>query len=172
MTQRRLQDLPREACFTLLSQEVVGRLVYVDDLGPVAIPVNYALDAETVVFRIEAGSKARALQGPVAFEVDQIDHAEKAGWSVLLRGTCHELDIELVRAAQTDHRPLSQALGGGAAQLLGLPRAWFGDRAAAGRPVLRTRLLRAPSIRVEPSRGARQRREAGWTMGASDRSTT
>ncbi|HUZ09152.1 MAG TPA: pyridoxamine 5'-phosphate oxidase family protein [Acidimicrobiales bacterium] len=114
MTQRRLQDLPREACFTLLSQEVVGRLVYVDDLGPVAIPVNYALDAETVVFRIEAGSKARALQGPVAFEVDQIDHAEKAGWSVLLRGTCHELDIELVPALLkriTDHFPRPWAAG-------------------------------------------------------------
>lgn len=114
MTQRSLQELSFEECFTLLSQEVVGRLVYVDDHGPVALPVNYALDSETIVFRIEAGSKARALQGPVAFEVDQIDHAERSGWSVLVRGTCHEVDIEQVPALLhriTSHFPRPWAAG-------------------------------------------------------------
>lgn len=114
MTQRALQDLTKEACFDLLSQEVIGRLVYVDDHGPVAIPVNYALDGESIVFRTEAGSKAPALQGHVAFEVDQIDHAEQAGWSVLVRGTCHEVDLELVPALLkriTDHFPRPWAAG-------------------------------------------------------------
>src|ERR1039457_1757544 len=41
MPRRALEEVPWDECFRLLGQETVGRLVYVDDLGPAAVPVNY-----------------------------------------------------------------------------------------------------------------------------------
>ena len=96
MTRRTLKDLSSDECFTLLGQETVGRLVYVDDLGPAAVPVDYALAGQGIVFRSEDGSKIRGLRGKhdVAFEVDHIDKASRSGWSVLVRGTREEVEFE------------------------------------------------------------------------------
>ena len=96
MPQRKLEELTEDECFTLLGQEVVGRLVYVDDQGPVAIPVNYALDGRSVVFRTEGGSKVDALRHPLAFEVDHVDPVERSGWSVLVRGTGRLVELATV----------------------------------------------------------------------------
>ncbi len=95
MPRRTLESLERDECFTLLGQERVGRLVYQDDQGPAAVPVIYALAGEDIVFRSEGGSKIQALgsQG-VAFEVDRIDEATHSGWSVLVRGSSQEVEIE------------------------------------------------------------------------------
>ena len=43
MPQRELEDLSPDECFRLLAAARVGRLVYQDDLGPLAVPVNYAM---------------------------------------------------------------------------------------------------------------------------------
>jgi uncharacterized protein len=95
MPRRALEELSSDECFTLLGQETVGRLVYVDDLGPAAIPVNYALAGHGIVFRSEDGSKIRALpEHGVAFEVDHIDEVSRSGWSVLVRGTSEEVEFE------------------------------------------------------------------------------
>ena len=95
MTRRALEDLSSDECFTLLGQETVGRLVYVDDLGPAAVPVDYALAGHGIVFRSEDGSKIRASrEHDVAFEVDHIDRASRSGWSVLVRGTSEEVEFE------------------------------------------------------------------------------
>jgi nitroimidazol reductase NimA-like FMN-containing flavoprotein (pyridoxamine 5'-phosphate oxidase superfamily) len=95
MTRRALEDLSSDECFTLLGQETVGRLVYVDDLGPAAVPVNYAIAGHSIVFRSEDGSKIRALrEHDVAFEVDRIDEVSRSGWSVLVRGTSEEVEFE------------------------------------------------------------------------------
>jgi Pyridoxamine 5'-phosphate oxidase len=72
MTQRELEDLPPDECFRLLGAAHVGRLVYQDDLGPLAVPVNYAMAGHEIVFRVEGGAKRAAMQQPMlAFEVDQ-----------------------------------------------------------------------------------------------------
>jgi nitroimidazol reductase NimA-like FMN-containing flavoprotein (pyridoxamine 5'-phosphate oxidase superfamily) len=95
MTRRVLEELSADECFTLIEQETVGRLVYVDDLGPAAVPVNYALAGHGIVFRSEAGSKIAALrEHDVAFEVDHIDGISHSGWSVLVRGTSEEVEFE------------------------------------------------------------------------------
>lgn len=96
MPRRALEELSRNECFALLEDESVGRLVYVDELGPAAVPVNYALAGDDIVFRSEGGSKIRALHDhdDVAFEVDHIDHAGHSGWSVLVRGTSEDVDFE------------------------------------------------------------------------------
>ncbi len=97
MPRRTLTELSWEECFTLLRQETVGRFVYTDELGPAAVPVNYAVAAHDIVFRSEDGSKVRGLRDHgVAFEVDHIDAATRAGWSVLVRGTSDEVQIERV----------------------------------------------------------------------------
>jgi nitroimidazol reductase NimA-like FMN-containing flavoprotein (pyridoxamine 5'-phosphate oxidase superfamily) len=95
MPRRTLEELTWDECFTLLSQETVGRLVYVDDLGPAAVPVNYAVAGHDIVFRSEEGSKIRELREyDAAFEVDHIDQASRSGWSVLVRGTSKEVGFE------------------------------------------------------------------------------
>ena len=95
MPRRRLKDLTYDECFTLLCQQTVGRVVYEDDLGPAAVPVNYAVAGHDIVFRSEEGSKVRGLrEHTVAFEVDHIDPEGRSGWSVLVRGTSKEVDIE------------------------------------------------------------------------------
>jgi len=95
MPRRTLEELSWDECFTLLGQETIGRLVYEDDLGPAAVPVNYAVAGHGIVFRSEDGSKIRGLrEHDVAFEVDHIDEANRSGWSVLIRGTSEEVEFE------------------------------------------------------------------------------
>jgi len=98
MSQRNIAELSAEECAERLATEVVGRLVYMGEDGPTAVPVNFALDGNAIVFRVEHGTKTAALAGPVAFEVDRIDPAARSGWSVLVRGTCREVDLEEVPA--------------------------------------------------------------------------
>jgi uncharacterized protein len=92
MAQRELEDLTVEECHSLLGTAHVGRLVYQDDLGPLAIPVNYAMSGSDIVFRVEGGTKRHAMrQAMLAFEVDVIDPDDQSGWSVLVRGTGQEV---------------------------------------------------------------------------------
>jgi len=115
MTQRELEDLPPDECFQLLAAAHVGRLVYQDDLGPLAVPVNYAMAGHDIVFRVEGGAKRAAMQQPViAFEVDHVDEEQKFGWSVLVRGAGAEVDMERVPAllrAMDGHGPTPWAAG-------------------------------------------------------------
>ncbi len=95
MPRRILEELSWDECFLLLRQQVVGRLVYRDELGLAAVPVNYAIAGNTIVFRSEAGSKVRGLQErDIAFQVDHVDTVSRSGWSVLIRGTAEEVDFE------------------------------------------------------------------------------
>ena len=83
-----LTELTREECWELLAEKVVGRIAFVDDDGPVVLPVNYVTDDGTVLFRTSASSPvaAHVRNGTVAFQVDEADEVTESGWSVLLRG--------------------------------------------------------------------------------------
>jgi uncharacterized protein len=99
MTQRILEKLGSNECVALLHGASVGRLAYADEDGPVVIPVNYAMADEDVVFRVEPGTKRAALeQGRVTFEVDYVDDVAHGAWSVLVRGTATEVDMDQVPA--------------------------------------------------------------------------
>ena len=115
MTQRELEDLSPDECFQLLAAAQIGRLVYQDDLGPLAVPVNYAMAGHDIVFRVEGGAKRAAMQQPMlAFEVDHVDEERKFGWSVLVRGVGAEVDLERVPAllrAMDGHSPTPWAVG-------------------------------------------------------------
>ncbi|HZT65669.1 MAG TPA: pyridoxamine 5'-phosphate oxidase family protein [Acidimicrobiales bacterium] len=84
----RLEALSREECAALLAPGGVGRFVYLEGRGPVAVPVNYRVFGDDIVFRTGEGTSlaARAAQVRVSFEVDHIDEALSEGWSVIVTG--------------------------------------------------------------------------------------
>lgn len=103
------QQLTRSECFELLAGESLGRLAFVDERGPVVIPVNFVLDRHMVVIRTDEGAKLdMAGRGDrVAFEVDRVDAAGRTGWSVLIRGEAIEVTDpdELARLRGLPLRP-------------------------------------------------------------------
>jgi nitroimidazol reductase NimA-like FMN-containing flavoprotein (pyridoxamine 5'-phosphate oxidase superfamily) len=87
------QELSKSECFELLAREHLGRVAFVDDRGPIVIPVNFVRDRHMVLFRTDAGTKldAACRGSRVAFEVDGTDAAAHTGWSVLVRGEAVEV---------------------------------------------------------------------------------
>src|SRR5207245_187869 len=81
-----------EECWRLLASAEVGRIGFVNGDELEILPVNYALDGDTVVFATANGAKLWAVtRGPVVFEVDQLDAETRSGWSVVVRGLAQEL---------------------------------------------------------------------------------
>jgi len=88
-----LEKLSAAACLAYLRPGGVGRFLYVTSRGPVAVPVNYRLLGDAVVFRTgQGGGIAEAIgERPVSFEVDHLDSVLAEGWSVLVSGTARIL---------------------------------------------------------------------------------
>ncbi len=84
----RLIDLDTSESLNLLARGGVGRFVYLEPRGPVAVPVNFRMFEGDIVFRTAASTQlaSRAAQQRVSFEVDHIDDALREGWSVLVSG--------------------------------------------------------------------------------------
>ncbi len=88
----RLEDLDEEECLLLLEQHSVGRIVFVDQGQPMAVPVNYVLQGRTVAFRTDPGTKLDAVDlGRIALEIDAVDTAYHEGWSVLVTGVGRDI---------------------------------------------------------------------------------
>jgi len=89
-----METLTEEQCWKLLAAKTVGRLAVSIANEPDIFPVNYEIDQESVVIRTAAGLKlaAATLGSAVAFEVDGLDEAAHAGWSVVIRGVAVEVD--------------------------------------------------------------------------------
>jgi uncharacterized protein len=103
-----------DECLRLLASTTVGRVALTSKALPVILPVNYAMDGDTVVIRTRPGSllaSSRERGVVVAFEVDELDRVTCSGWSVLVTGTLREItDVgELARAEQL---PLVPWVGG------------------------------------------------------------
>ncbi len=104
----RLEVLDTPTCLDLIRGGGIGRVVFDDDRGPVALPMNFRTIRDGVVFRTGHGALAAAMTSgrPLSVEVDHFDDALGEGWSVLLRGhgmllagatalnEVHELGIE------------------------------------------------------------------------------
>ena len=82
-----VEELGVEECWELLQDEQFGRLAYrlVDEVH--LVPINYAVDGRSLLFRTASGNKllAAALESDVAFEIDW--HDDLTAWSVVARGT-------------------------------------------------------------------------------------
>ena len=92
-THRRLEPLSQEECMERLASQSIGRLGFVDEDGPIVLPVNYRLDRGTVIVRTAPGAKldAAARRDVVAFEVDDVDPGTDEPWSVLVRGRAAQM---------------------------------------------------------------------------------
>ena len=83
-----LELLDEDQCLSLLASGTVGRVGVTVGALPAIFPVNFALSDGAVVFRTGSGTKLAAAtdQAVVAFEVDDWQPLEHAGWSVLAVG--------------------------------------------------------------------------------------
>jgi len=84
-----LEVLDPDECWALVAAAPVGRLAFDEDGGPMVLPVVHGVVGRRIAFRSAAGGKLSAarMSGPVAFEVDAWDAADRTGWSVVARGT-------------------------------------------------------------------------------------
>jgi len=85
-----LVGLTAPECLDLLRTQEIGRVVFCDDRGPLALPVNFVVQDGTVLVRTApSNSVARHLSesSTCAFEVDVIEPERHTGWSVLVRGS-------------------------------------------------------------------------------------
>jgi nitroimidazol reductase NimA-like FMN-containing flavoprotein (pyridoxamine 5'-phosphate oxidase superfamily) len=88
MSDEVIETLSRTECDDLLRQGRYGRVIYTDHALPGCTPVNYAVDGHSLVFLTAGGSRLAVATDHqvVAFEVDEIDPATHAGWSVVATG--------------------------------------------------------------------------------------
>ena len=83
--------MPAE-CRRLIAPGGVGRIAFGTISGPVVVPVNFAVLADTLVIRTAEGTVIDGhADEQVALEVDHIDEALCQGWSVLVRGPAHRV---------------------------------------------------------------------------------
>ena len=88
-------------CLRLISPGGIGRLAYSGRYGLTVFPVNYRVREESIVFRTAEYSPTDEdlLTGipdaeyEVAFEIDAIDPVAREGWSVLIQGPAHHMDL-------------------------------------------------------------------------------
>lgn len=91
---RRMEELEPSECWKLLRDAQVGRLA-VDIAGhPDIFPINFVVDNDSIVFRTAPGTKlAGAVLGrSVAFEIDGYEPERGVAWSVVVKGTAHEIE--------------------------------------------------------------------------------
>lgn len=105
-----LEEITLEECKAYVAGGGIGRFLYDDKArGPVALPVNYKMDGDDIVFRTgsEPGSTEGAQLQKVSFDVDHLDDVLSEGWSVLLSGTASVItdERELARAKELDIEP-------------------------------------------------------------------
>lgn len=105
-----LTSLTPEEGRQLIAAGGVGRFLFVEaGRGPVAIPVNFRMDGDDIVFRTDSESSiAEGLrERHVSFDVDHLDDAMSEGWSVLLSGTASMISdrAELDRASALGIEP-------------------------------------------------------------------
>jgi len=92
---RDLRVLGPEECIGLLEPGGVGRVGLMSAEGIVILPVNYAVAANTVVFRTAPDTLLAAhANEPVSFEADRLDEACREGWSVLVQGRARKVAAE------------------------------------------------------------------------------
>jgi uncharacterized protein len=87
-----LEELVHSECLNLLATASVGRVGLLVDGRPEILPVNYALDGDTILFRTGEGTVLnQASMAIVAFEVDHLDGATQSGWSVMVQGLAYDI---------------------------------------------------------------------------------
>jgi nitroimidazol reductase NimA-like FMN-containing flavoprotein (pyridoxamine 5'-phosphate oxidase superfamily) len=131
-------ELDRDECWAALRADEFGRLAYRlgDEIN--LVPLNYAVDGDTLLFRTAEGSKLLGIvmNPEVVLEIDSYD--EESAQSVVVRGRARLLDEhEAHRADATRLRPWVPTLKYNVVEIE--PVAISGRRFALERPWLHLR---------------------------------
>jgi len=90
-----LRALSPAECFGLLELGGIGRVGFASADGIMMLPVNFAVMGKAIIFRTAPDTLlALYANGQVSFEVDHLDRALRAGWSVLVHGHAHRISDE------------------------------------------------------------------------------
>jgi len=102
MVDEGLEILDPSECLQLAMTQPVGRVAVSIGAIPAVFPVNFCLHDDDVFFRTATGTKlaAASRNAVVAFEVDQFDVLNHAGWSVLIIGTATEVSADVAEAIE------------------------------------------------------------------------
>lgn len=97
-----MEILSFDQCQELLAGGIVGRVGMFVNGEPDILPVNYRYVRGSIVFRTALGEKSDAaiMEKPVAFEIDDWDPVQETGWSVVVKGTAHEVDADDAAAVE------------------------------------------------------------------------
>lgn len=108
-----LEELGIAECRAFLGDGGVGRFVFSESRGPVAVPVNFRMLGDDIVFRTTpaASLAAGAAQQQVSFEVDHMDEALGEGWSVLVSGRARTV-VDAAELAQVQRIGIAPWAGG------------------------------------------------------------
>lgn len=97
MVEAWIEELSHDDCFSLLRGCEVGRIAFVVDDFPVVLPLNHRVvdrgDVPWVAVRTRPGNTIDRAPVNVAFQVDGIDASRRQGWTVLVRGKLHHVDV-------------------------------------------------------------------------------
>lgn len=99
---RTFDRIGAEECWLLVGSEGVGRVGFMGATNIQIVPTRYDAQRGTAYFRAGTfGELARRVHGrAVTLQVDDIDHANFSGWSVVMTGTAHRVDDAATVAAR------------------------------------------------------------------------
>ena len=87
-----IESIPPTTCWNLLATTTFGRVGLLVDGKPEVLPVNYAIDGESILVRTAEGTVlTQADLTVVAFEADHVDLHNHSGWSVMVQGFARDI---------------------------------------------------------------------------------
>lgn len=100
-----IKHLTPEECWALLKANTLGRMALAAGGQLDIFPINYHADGTTLLFRTAPGTKLAELTAndQVAVEIDSYTPVD--AWSVVVKGTARELQLE-DEIAEADAAPL------------------------------------------------------------------
>lgn len=108
-----LARLTTAECWHKLGTHGIGRVVVSADPAPDVLPVNYGVDAQTIVYRTAPdGPEALDTGASVSFQVDRIDERMREGWSVLITGMVERIDDRTAARRLTEQDIVEPWAGG------------------------------------------------------------
>jgi nitroimidazol reductase NimA-like FMN-containing flavoprotein (pyridoxamine 5'-phosphate oxidase superfamily) len=104
---RALEEIDQAECLRLISPGGVGRIAFTGRFGPTVLPVGYKLHDGAIVFLMARDGPTNEdlrtgiahAEYHVAFEIDEFNVVDRAGWSVMVQGSVHHVDSADERAS-------------------------------------------------------------------------
>ena len=90
-----VETLSVAACQERLQPGGLGRVVFLSEGVPIALPVNFRFHEGAIIFRTAADSSvSHCVDTVVSFEVDRVNEDVSGGWSVLVTGRAGRVEAQ------------------------------------------------------------------------------